>query len=69
MNGALSLEKFCQENSISRATAYREINSSRLEARKIGRKTIVTKQAAQDWLASLPKIGGSPVPAPDGVTA
>jgi hypothetical protein len=58
LEGAVSLEKFCKDNSVSRATAYREITARRLEARKVGRKTIVTNQAARQWLESLPKVGG-----------
>jgi hypothetical protein len=57
LDGATSLDKFCAENSVCRATAYREIAAGRLEARKVGRKTIVTKEAARDWLKSLPKLG------------
>lgn len=57
LEGAVSLEKFCKDNAVSRATAYREIGARRLEARKVGRRTIVTNQAARQWLESLPKFG------------
>ena len=63
LEGAVSLEKFCKNNAVSRATAYREIGAHRLEARKVGRKTIVTNQAARQWLVSLPKFGGQPAEA------
>jgi excisionase family DNA binding protein len=59
LDGATSLDQFCEDHSISRATAYRAIDAGRLEARKVGRKTIVTKEAARDWLKSLPKLGGA----------
>jgi hypothetical protein len=59
LDGATSLNTFCDENGISKATAYREIAASRLEARKVGRRTIVTKEAARDWLKSLPKLGAA----------
>ena len=57
MDGATSLDEFCAVNAVSRATAYREINAGRLEARKVGRKTIVTKEAERSWLKSLPRFG------------
>jgi predicted site-specific integrase-resolvase len=59
LDGATSLDEFCAANSVSRATAYREIEAGRLEARKVGRKTIVTKEAARHWLKSLPRLGNS----------
>jgi hypothetical protein len=30
-----------------------------LEARKVGRKTIVTKEAERSWLKNLPKLGSA----------
>jgi predicted site-specific integrase-resolvase len=48
LDGATSLKDFCAENAVSRPTAYREIAAGRLVARKVGRKTIVTKEAARD---------------------
>lgn len=59
LDGATSLKVFCSENAVSRPTAYREIAAGRLVARKVGRKTIVTKEAARDWLKSLPRLGAS----------
>jgi hypothetical protein len=55
----VSLAQFCKNNSISRATAYREIASGRLEACKIGRKTGITETAEQVWQEALPKFGAS----------
>ncbi len=57
--GVVSLDQFCENNSISRATAYREISLGRLEARKIGRKTVVTKAAEKAWQDALPKFSTS----------
>ncbi|SFO74182.1 DNA binding domain-containing protein, excisionase family [Bradyrhizobium sp. Ghvi] len=57
LEGAVSLDRFCAENSVSRATCYREISAGRLEARKVGRKTVITKAAAKAWLEALPKFG------------
>jgi hypothetical protein len=69
MDGATSLDEFCAVNAVSRATAYREIDAGRLEARKVGRKTIVTKEAARDWLQSLPKLRGSDDTPESGIAA
>jgi excisionase family DNA binding protein len=38
----------------SRATAYRLIGAGRLEARKLGRKTVIPVESLQAYLASLP---------------
>ncbi len=53
---AYSLPDFLERFSVSRSTAYREINAGRLEARKRGSRTIITAEAAQAWLDSLPTL-------------
>ncbi|MBK8085037.1 MAG: helix-turn-helix domain-containing protein [Devosia sp.] len=44
---AYTLPDFLKRFGVSRSTAYREINSGRLEARKRGSRTIITSAAAQ----------------------
>ena len=39
---------------VGRTTIYEEIKAGRLEARKLGARTIITHEALQAWLASLP---------------
>lgn len=39
---------------IGLTTLYAERKAGRLRTRKLGRKTIVTADAIQDWLAALP---------------
>ncbi|MFG1341380.1 helix-turn-helix domain-containing protein [Xanthobacter autotrophicus] len=39
---------------VCRATVFNEIKRGNLEARKLGRKTIVTRGAAKAYLANLP---------------
>lgn len=56
LTGALSVEEFCKENAISKATAYRQIASGHLQAHKVGARTVITRSAAQAWLESLPKL-------------
>jgi helix-turn-helix protein len=41
--------------SVSHATLYRLINASRLDARKIDGKTVITATSIQSFLAALPK--------------
>lgn len=51
---AFTITEFCQLYSIGRTKAYEEIKSGRLQIRKIGKRTIITAEAAQEWLANLP---------------
>ena len=53
---AMSVAQFCQNYATGRTTAYQEINSGRLRARKCGKHTIITEDDAEDWLRSLPVI-------------
>jgi excisionase family DNA binding protein len=52
-SGAISLKAFCERFSISDNTAYREIAAGRLLAVKVGRRTLISEQAAGDWWESL----------------
>jgi hypothetical protein len=53
---AMSIAEFCQRYSIGRTKAYEELKSLRLRGRKIGKRTIITEDDAEDWLQSLPVI-------------
>ena len=57
LTGALSIDQFCTDNAISKATAYRQIASGHLQACKVGARTVITRAAAQAWLDALPKFG------------
>lgn len=52
--GAMSIEDFCRWAGIGRSLAYKEIEAGRLRIKKVGRRTLVTLEAARAWLASLP---------------
>ncbi|GGF82120.1 hypothetical protein GCM10007301_47790 [Azorhizobium oxalatiphilum] len=39
---------------VGRSTVFEEIKTGRLEARKIGRKTLITRSAIENWLSNLP---------------
>jgi hypothetical protein len=47
------IAEFCARNGISRRLAYDEIGSGRLKIRKVGRRSIVTTEDEDAWLASL----------------
>jgi excisionase family DNA binding protein len=54
---AFSIDDFCSRYGIGRTTIYEEIRTGRLGAVKVGRRTLITEQAGQEWLRSLPKAG------------
>jgi hypothetical protein len=59
---AESVERFAFRNGISRSHAYKEIAAGRLIARKIGTRTVVTREDAAKWRRALPKMSGKDAP-------
>ncbi len=55
---AMTVDEFCGWASIGRSKFYQEVNEGRIKLRKIGRKSIVTVNDADAWLANLPEAGG-----------
>lgn len=55
---------FCKAENIGHTKFYEEVNSGRLRAKKIGRKTIILPEDRRKWRASLPEY----VPANGGGT-
>jgi excisionase family DNA binding protein len=53
---AFSIEEFCRRYGLGRTKAYEEIKLGRLRARKVGRRTIVTQDDAENWLRHLPPM-------------
>jgi excisionase family DNA binding protein len=53
---AMSIDEFCRDYGVGRTTAYEELNAGRLRARKCGKRTIITADAAEDWLRALPTL-------------
>jgi hypothetical protein len=53
---AFTVAQFCHRYQIGRTRFYEEVNSGRLPLRKLGRKTLVTKTDAENWLLSLPLV-------------
>ena len=50
---ALSVEEMCDLHGLSKPTLYGEINSGRLRAVKVGRRTLILKEARADWRKQL----------------
>ncbi|CAN7536853.1 helix-turn-helix domain-containing protein [Phyllobacterium sp. LjRoot231] len=61
---ALSTKETCIYLNIGLTTLYRELQSGRLPFRKIGRKTVIRKVDAEQWLTDLPTDLGPPVSNP-----
>ena len=53
---AMSIAEFCQRYGPGRTTTYQEIQAGRLRARKVGRRTIITEDDAEEWLRGLPVV-------------
>jgi len=53
---ARSIGEFCQRYGPGRTTTYQEIQAGRLRARKVGRRTIITEDDAEEWLQRLPVV-------------
>jgi hypothetical protein len=53
---AYRVEDWAARNGISRSQAYKEINSGRLIARKVGSRTIITGEDGMAWRRALPQM-------------
>lgn len=52
---AFSIQEFCEASGLCRSNVYVAIREGRLAARKHGRRTIITADDAQAFIASLPR--------------
>ena len=57
------IASFCKAYSISRSFAYLEIKAGRLKSFKAGRKTLISREAAEAWRLNLEKAGAK-LPSP-----
>ena len=49
-----TIDEFLEATGIgSRSTVYKEIKEGRLRVAKVGKRTLITKDAAKDWLESI----------------
>jgi hypothetical protein len=53
---AMSIAVFCERYGPGRTKAYEELKSGRLRGRKLGKRTIITEDDAEEWLRHLPTI-------------
>lgn len=51
---AFDINEFCEAFGVGRSFVYQELAEGRLKAKKVGRKNLITKQQADEWLAALP---------------
>jgi hypothetical protein len=54
---------FAADHGLSETTVYKEINEGRLAASKVGRRTVIFREAAESWRAALPKYATKPAAA------
>ena len=50
----MSMAEFCERYGIGRTKAYEELNCGRLRGRKVGRRTLIAEDDAEEWLSRLP---------------
>ena len=52
---AYTISEFMAAYGIGKTKTYQEINEGRLRIRKVGKRTLVAKVDADNWLNSLPE--------------
>ncbi len=55
--GAYNIPAFCRAFSLSRSSVYHEIKTGRLRRVKVGSRTLISYEAARDWLRILEQEG------------
>jgi excisionase family DNA binding protein len=53
---AYSIAELAQLAGVGRSFIYEEINSGQLKMKKAGRRTLILRADATNWLASLPAV-------------
>lgn len=53
---ALTVKEFCHQYGIGQTQFYEEVKEKRLTVRKVGRKSLITRDDAEIWLRSLPTL-------------
>jgi hypothetical protein len=53
---ASTVDEFCERNHICRETAYGQIRTGRLRARKVGKRTLIFTEDEAAWRDSLPVL-------------
>lgn len=50
----ITIRDFCSRYSVGRTKAYELLNEQKVEARKLGNRTLVVRKSAEDWFDGLP---------------
>jgi excisionase family DNA binding protein len=53
---AFSIREFSEAFRVGRTKVYEEIKSGRLRARKVGKRTVITDDDAEEWINRLPLL-------------
>jgi excisionase family DNA binding protein len=53
---AITITEFAARYSIGRSKIYEEAAAGRIKLRKVGKKTLITVEDAEKWLANLPAV-------------
>jgi len=57
---ALSIAETCKKIGVGRTLIYQLIEQGRLDARKLGNRTVILEDSADKLLDSLPRMGAEP---------
>ena len=63
LDGALTVEAFCEKYNVGRTSFYEEVAAGRLQARKRGARTLISRDEARRWFNGLPTLGAKPAAA------
>ena len=53
----MSIKEFCDEYGVGTTQCYEEVKRGRIRLRKLGRKSLITRDEAERWLENLPTSG------------
>lgn len=57
--GLKTIDQFCGDHALSRATFYRMLKRAEISAVKVGAATRITPEQEAAWLAQLPVVTGT----------
>ena len=52
----LSIDESCEISGVGRTKIYEAIGTSKLIARKVGRRTVILRKDLETWLENLPAV-------------
>lgn len=56
---AYRIDEFCKAYGLGRSLVYEELRAGKLQARKVGGRTLIFKADADRWANSLPVLGAA----------